>query len=125
MGSSGSGRFSDYSGKQNQPAGNGGSSGGGSGEDLCRQAFSAGLEDIGQYDLFSTTGNVPAPGTKLTLILSGRIVAVDQNGTSVGALPTKLNYLAGCIRNGFQYVGVVQHSAAKPVPRVDVDFLAV
>lgn len=125
MGSSGSGNFSDYSGRPNQPTGNGGSSGGGSGEDLCHQAFSVSLEDVAQYDFFSQTGSVPPNGTPLTLNLKGRIVAVAPNGLSVGAIPTKLNYLAGCMRDGVQYTGVVRYSSTAPVPRVDVDFVAV
>lgn len=124
MGSSGSGSFSDYSGRERQGQGNA-SSGGGSGDDLCRQAFHAGLEDVSHYDFFSKSGSVPAPGTVLTLAHKGRIIAVDPSGVSVGALPTKFNYLAGCLRDGVQYTGVVVSSSTSPVPRVDADFVPV
>lgn len=122
MGSSGSGNFSDYSGRPNQPSGNGGSSGGASGEDVCQKAFSANLEDVGQYDYFSQTGNVPSSGTQLFLELKGRIIAVDSSGRSVGALPTRLNYLASCLKEGVQYTGIVSSSSATPSPRVSADF---
>ncbi len=125
MGSSGSGSFSDYSGKTNQTSADSGSSGGLSGEDLCRKAFSAGLEDIEQYQLFSTSRTVPASGTFLSLTIATRIVAVDQAGVTVGALPTRFNYIAACIRSGIQYAGVVQRSSTSPNARVDVDFAAV
>ncbi len=123
MGSSGSGSFSDYSGSSKKEQSGGGASGGASGEDRCRQAFSVGLEDVGQYDLYTSTGGVPAIQTQLTLIFSGRLIAVDPSGTSVGALPTRLNYLAACLRDGFQYVGIVQNSASGTSPTVDVDFV--
>lgn len=125
MGSSGSGSFTDYSGASNQEQVGGGSSGGGSGEDRCRRAFSVGLEDVGQYDFFTTTGGVPAVGTQLTLNLSGRLIAVDPSGLSVGALPTRLNYLAACLKDGFQYTGIVQSSSLGTNPTVEVDFVVV
>jgi hypothetical protein len=124
MGSSGSGNFSDYSGKPNQPTGGGGSSGGSSGSDLCRQAVSAGLEDIAEYDFFTTTGGVPPVGTQLTLAHRGRVVAVSANDSIVGALPTRYNYLASCLKDGIRYTGVVTASASGPVPRVNADFAA-
>ncbi|MGR6465812.1 hypothetical protein [Rhizobium sp. PAMB 3182] len=125
MGSSGSGSFSDYSGRPTKPSGNGGSSGGNSGEDRCRQAFNTELEDVAQYDFHSQNNDVPPPGTNLTIALRGRLVAVDSDGTSVGALPTRLNYLAGCLQDGVQYAGVVRSSANAAVPRVEVDFVAI
>ena len=121
MGSSGSGSFSDYSGRPNQSSG-GGASGGSSGEDPCQKAFSAGLEDVAQYHLFSSTGSVPAVGEQLSLKFKKRIIAVDSAGREVGALPTKLNYLADCLTDGFTYAGIVRNSSAGSNPRVDVDF---
>lgn len=122
MGSTGSGRFSDYASEVSSTQ-TGGSSGGSSGEDQCEQAFSAGIEDVGEYELFVKTGKVPNVGEQLSLSLKGRVIAIDANGVSVGALPTKFNYLASCLKSGFQYVGVVTVSAASPAPRVDVDFV--
>lgn len=125
MGSSGSGSFSDYSGSGNKKVGGGGSSGGESGEDQCGKAFSAGLEDVAQYAFFSQTGAVPAVGTRLTLTLKARVIAIDQNGTDVGALPTRFNYLAACLKAGFKYAGVVQASSLGAAPNVSVDFTAI
>lgn len=119
MGSSGAGSFSDYSGTNDQ---NGGATGGTSGDDQCSRAFSTHLEDISDYDLFKNSGTVPVLGATLTVALRGRLVALDAAGTEVGALPTKLNYLAGCLKDGFTYVGIVTSSGLTPMPRVVADF---
>lgn len=119
MGSSGSGSFSDYSDKSNQSqSGEGGSSG----DDICGQAFSTGIEDIEEYDLFSQNGVIPAIGAALSLAHQGRIIALDANGVSVGALPTKYNYLASCLKDGFNYRGIVTASTTSPNPRLTADF---
>lgn len=150
MGSSGSGSFSDYSGRK--PGGSsggagsggagsdgdgsggggsggggsgGGGSGGGSGQDRCLRAFSASLEDVGLYPLYTSTGTVPAVGAILTVAQTQRLVAIDPSGVEVGALPTSLNYVAGCMQDGHSYSGVVRSSSTTPVPRVDVDFAPV
>ncbi|WP_026793243.1 hypothetical protein [Pleomorphomonas oryzae] len=125
MGSSGSGRFSDYTGSAKKTESNGGASGGSSGEDKCRQAFSTGLEDIEHYDYYKNHGQIPPNGSSLTLELRGRVVAVSDTGESVGALPTQYNYIAGCLQSGIRYVGIIINSAAAPVMRIDVDFAAV
>lgn len=124
MGSTGSGRLSDYSGareqsKNGQPAG-----GGSSGADRCRQAFSAILEEVAQCGYYTAAKTVPPRGSELRLVLDGRIFAVAQNGSKVGALPTSYNYLAGCIESGVQYVGIVKRAIASPVPSVEADFVA-
>lgn len=124
MGSSGSGSFSDYSGSNRQSS-SGGSSGGSSGDDICRRAFSTSLEDVAQYAYFTNTSNVPPAGTILSIVVATRLIAVDQNGVHVGALPTKYNYLLGCMTNGNSYTGLVTFSQAGSSPRVDVDFTAV
>ena len=125
MGSSGSGSFSDYSGAGRKSDESGGESGGASGSDRCGQAFSTSLEDVGLYSYFSTTSTVPAIGTALTLAFRTRVLAIDAAGIEVGALPTRFNYLASCMREGIRYAGVVTHSGVSPAPRVDVDFVAV
>ncbi|MFT0737505.1 hypothetical protein [Ralstonia wenshanensis] len=125
MGSSGSGSFSDYSGssapRSTGPEGAGG--GGTSGVDKCKQAFSTLLEEVAQCDFYTTTRSVPAVGQQLTIVFDKRIFAVDENGTKVGALPTAFNYLAGCLRSGVRYTGVVKSSALKPIPTVEADFI--
>jgi hypothetical protein len=124
MGSSGTGRFTDYTGTPNQPSndGNNSSSGGTSGTDRCKQAFSADLEDIADYDFFSTSGNVPSEHSELSVTVRGRVIAVDSRGIAIGALPTRFNYLAGCIEEGISYSGVVTHSSLGSSPRVSADF---
>jgi len=125
MGSTGSGRFTDYSGAKKPEAPGSGAAGGGgsSGVDKCQQAFECVLEEVAQCTYYMQTGGaVPAPGTVLNVMHRGRMFAVDSSGMTVGALPTKFNYLAACIADGTNYVGVVKSSSATPVPTVAVDF---
>lgn len=124
MGSSGSGSFTDYSGSAPRSTGTGGSSGGGSGTDKCREAFSTGLEDVANYDYFIQHDDVPAQGTALTLAFENRIVALDEMGVAVGALPTRFNYIAACLNEGIQYTGIVRAASNGAEPRVDADFVA-
>ena len=122
MGSSGSGHFSDYSGKPSIDAG-GGSSGGSSGSDKCGEAFTSSLEDVASHDYYASHGSVPAIGTALTIEIRKRVVAVA--GTqSVGSLPTRLNYLARCLQDGFTYKGIVTASSNGSNPQVQADFVA-
>ena len=122
MGSSGSGNFSDYSGKPKSGSGSG-SSGGSSDSDRCGQAFTASLEDVASYDFYGNHGYTPAVGTQLTVEVRGRVVAVI--GTeAVGALPTRLNYLAGCLQDGFTYTGIVTASSNGSNPNIQADFVA-
>lgn len=122
MGSTGSGSFSDYPGsgpkKQDQGAGGGGASGG----DRCDRAFSCSLEEVERCDYFSAHGDVPPIGTELSIQHRGRLFAVDSAGLTVGALPTRFNYLADCLKAGFTYQGRVVTSASVPVASVSVDF---
>lgn len=122
MGSTGSGNLSDYSGSgpKGGEAGDGG--GGASGDDRCERAFSCSLEEVERCDFFGAVGGVPEPGTTLTIEQRGRLFAIDANGQSVGALPTKFNYLADCINAGFSYEGRVVASTGSPMTSVSVDF---
>jgi len=119
MGSTGSGRFSDYSGTKNAD-----NTGGASGEDRCRQAFSCALEEVALCDFYVTNSDVPTVGTQLTLIHAGRIFATTLSSVKVGALPTTFNYLASCMKDGNEYIGIVRDSGLKPLPYVIVDFTA-
>jgi hypothetical protein len=126
MGSSGSGRFSDYPGtKAKRVVGNGtGIEGGASGVDRCKQAFHTVLEDVGNSDFYSRFRNVPAVGDQLGIVFDKkRVFAVDVQGVKVGALPTSFNYLVACLEDGVTYVGLVSFSAASPVPTVNADFV--
>lgn len=126
MGSTGSGRFTDYSGAKPTVTSSGGGSGGGSsGNDRCQQAFSCTLEEVAQCDYFVQTGSVPPVGSQVSLILQRRLFAVADNGLKVGALPTSFNYLANCLGAGINYAGVIRASTTVPVPSVSVDFVPV
>ncbi|WAW11243.1 hypothetical protein NB640_06335 [Oxalobacter vibrioformis] len=123
MGSTGSGRFTDYSGTGNDGTTGQGSGGGASGIDKCQQAFSVILEEIAQCDYYVQSKTVPATGFALSIILDGRVFAVDSNGTKVGALPTQFNYLAACLKSGVTYLGAVKASSTAPIPTVEADFV--
>lgn len=123
MGSTGSGSFSDYTGAKNPVgAGRGGGSGGASGSDRCSQAFSCVLEEVAQCDHYTNTGAVPAAGDVLQVVRRGRLFAINSTGATVGALPTRLNYLAACLEDGFTYVGVIRSSSLTPFPTIEADF---
>lgn len=126
MGSSGSGRFSDYPGtKVKEVAGDGtGMAGGSSGVDKCKQAFHVLLDDVGNSEFYSQFMKVPAIGEQLGIVFDKkRVFAVDVNGVKVGALPTSFNYLVACLEIGVTYVGVVSSSAFSPIPTVAADFV--
>jgi len=122
MGSTGSGSFSDYPGSRPEKAGQGTGGGGASGDDRCERAFSCALEEVEHCDYFSEYGDVPPVSTALSIEQRGRLFAVDASGQSVGALPTRFNYLADCLAAGFGYEGHVTASASAPVTSVSVDF---
>ena len=122
MGSTGSGRFSDYSGTGGGKGGTDAGGGGASGEERCDRAFACVLEEVEQCDYFTANHDVPPTNTTLTLELRGRLIAIDPNGVGIGALPTRLNYLADCLNAGFSYDGRVVASALGSVASVSVDF---
>lgn len=111
MGSTGSGNFSDY------PRGQGN-------DDKCDKAFAVKLEDIEHCDYFKNHSSVPAVGTVLVIAHTKRIVAQTDAGEIVGNLPTSLNYLAGCLRQGYKYTGQIRDSKNGPVATVTADFAA-
>lgn len=119
MGSTGSGNFSDYPGSNKGEAGGGGASG----EDRCNRAFACVLEEVEQCDYFGANQDVPPANTPVSLELRGRLMAVDANGLSVGALPTRFNFLADCLAAGFSYDGRVVASTTGAVASVNVDLL--
>ena len=125
MGSSGSGRFSDYPGTPaKKTTGDGsGIEGGTSGIDKCKQAFNVLLEDVGNSEYFSKTNTVPAVGDELSILFDKkRVFAINTNGLKIGALPTSFNYLVSCLENGIAYIGVVSNSSTSPIPVISADF---
>jgi len=130
MGSSGSGRISDYSGSKggSNKSGTGGGAGGGGPvppEERCGRAFSVELEDFEHSDYFAANGAPPPVGTALRIRKVKRLVAETLDGVSVGNVPTSHNYLADCIEADWSYVGQVRVSSSGP-PTVSVigDFAA-
>ncbi len=132
MGSSGSGRISDYPGTSRGSDGSGGGQGGGSGggdgqpEDRCGRAFSVRLEDIEHSDYFGIYGAPPPAGETLHVRQRKRLLAETPAGQSVGNLPTSYNYLASCLKDGWSYTGTVTtSSSAPPVASIAADFAAI
>jgi hypothetical protein len=126
MGSSGSGRISDYPGSSSS-----GTSGGARGSDdsgvsdRCAKAFSVRLEDVEQSAYYQTHGTTPSVGTHVRVSQRKRLVAETAAGESVGNLPTAYNYLASCMKEGWVYMGVVQSAASgPPVATLSIDFAA-
>lgn len=123
MGSSGSGRISDYPGTSSM---NGDSGGGGQPEDRCGRAFSVRLEDIEHSGHFKSAGSLPPPGETLHIRQRKRLVAETSAGQDVGNLPTSYNYLAACLKEGWAYTGTVTASAnGPPVATIAADFAAI
>lgn len=121
MGSSGTGRISDYPGSAPKRTGGGGISGGSSGEDRCDKAFSTELEDFQRSDYWKAHGSAPDVGTEFDVFHEKRIVARTAKGESLGFLPTEFNYLAGCIAEGRTYKGHVVSVTPGLLPRIQVD----
>lgn len=126
MGSSGSGRISDYPGS---------SSGGkpvktrrGNGDspiDRCARAFSASLEDVEQSEYYQAHKATPPIGTQVEVVQRKRLVAQTSSSESIGNLPTSLNYLASCLKDGWRYSGTVQSiTNGPPVATISADFAA-
>ncbi len=109
MGSSGSGRLTDYPGSGRPAA-----------DDRCTKAFKEALQDIEHCDYFKTHGRCPPVGTELRIAQKKRIVAETTSGEVVGNISTSRNYLAECLKDGFSYVGKVIESNADPSSAVVV-----
>ncbi len=115
MGSTGSGRLSDYSRFRGAVKGVTG------GEDLinkCDRAVATVLEDVETCDYYKKNGKVPAKGTYVKIALKTRLVAIDEKGDVIGYLPTEYNYLLECLNDGYQYEGEVSGSFETPVVSV-------
>jgi hypothetical protein len=127
MGSTGTGNFSDYSG--------GGSSGGKSGpkqqggssgtSDCTKPIKGLQLEDVERSAYFRAHGAVPRKGVAVvvsTKLKDGRLsVETLASREIIGLLPTRLNYLTGCMAKGHRYEGTVTASTLSPLASVTVD----
>lgn len=115
MGSTGSGRLSDYTRFRAAVKGVTG------GEDLvnkCERAVATVLEEVETCDYYKKYGKVPSKGFYIKIELKVRIAAVDENGDVVGYLPTEYHYLLDCLTEGYVYEGEVAGSFETPVPSV-------
>jgi hypothetical protein len=121
MGSVGTGSFTDYPGSTPKKITGGGTSGGSGGEDPCDKAFSADLEDFERSEYFAQHKAPPKVGLEVTVSLEKRLTVRSGANETLGFLPTKFNYLAGCIKSGRNYRGQVSGVSSKPLIRVRVD----
>lgn len=128
MGSTGTGRFSDYSGTPNGRASGGGAGGGGSSNpNNCENAIGdIELEEVGRCPYFQTNNLVPIANSVVSLnqeLVDGRLaILVDQSGLVIGYLPKRYNYLRACMTEGFSYAGVVTSVVgSEDFPRIWVD----
>jgi hypothetical protein len=118
MGSSGTGRLTDYSGRSSK--GSSSKTGGSSNEDKCGKAFTASLEEIERCEYFTSKSSTPPLNTEIEIVFKKPRLAAVAGGVIIGYLPTDKNYVKACIDNGYKYPGVVNSSRMKPVPSVSV-----
>lgn len=134
MGSSGTDRFSDYSGSHggDRPGGRGsgaggaGPAGGQSGLNRCERAIGdTPLEEVARSEYHERHKGVPPTGTAVGVrkkLFGGRVAVETLDGREVvGLLGTEYLYLRTCMEQGWEYTGVVIDSAAGKVPTVRVD----
>ncbi len=133
MGSTGSGRFTDYSGSGSSGSGTSGakgkgssSTGGASGEDRCSLPLTGvRLQEVERMEYYEAHENVPREGTQVVIrseLFSGRIAVQTRSGREIlGVLPTRFNYIRGCLGRGYRYSGDVSSSSLEPTPTVVVD----
>ena len=129
MGSSGSGRISDYPGTSTDRGNEGRSDGGGAGQppgDRCGRAFSTPMEDIEHSEYYAAHNAPPAIGVPLRIRLRKRLVAETSDGQSVGNIPTSHNFLAACLKGGWNYTGrVTSSNGGPPLASLRADFAAI
>ena len=117
MGSRGTGRLTDYSGHGKGSQGEGGSSG----SNRCDEHIKAELEDVERCPFFKNAGAPPKRGTAVKLIFRKRPAVCCDDNLLIGYLPTRFNYLKGCLETGYQYAGQVTSTRRHPVVTVSVE----
>lgn len=118
MGSSGTGRLTDYSGTSSKSSSS--KTGGSSGEDKCGKAFTTSLEEIERSEYFKNNSIPPPSGTNIEVIFQKPRLAAVADGVVIGYLPTDKNYVKVCLENGYIFPGVVNSSRTKPVPSAQI-----
>ena len=125
LGSNGSGRISDYPGSSSSSGIGSGTGGDGGAIDRCSRAFNTRLEDVELSPYYQAHGVLPPIGTKVRVVQGKRMQVQTLDGEVIGNLPTSLNYLAACLKDGWTYVGTVQKLLSQqPVLTVALDFVA-
>ena len=119
MGSTGTGKFSDYPGSKSSTGGAGAGSGGG--QNPCDKAFNARLEDVERCSYYQNHSAPPPRDTEVEIIFKERLCAATRDGVVVGYLPTKFNYLAKCIKDNYTYEGIVVKSLNNNPVVVEID----
>jgi hypothetical protein len=134
MGSTNTGRFTDYpqsarlatQAAGDMPAESAG--GGGAGErDVCAEAFVNHelLEEVARCAYFERTGDVPPVGTDVYVLpdlQGGRLaVATRSDGEVLGLLTTRWNVLLACMQDGWRYEGEVVATLREKMPLIRVD----
>ncbi len=117
MGSTGSGSFSDYQayGKAEK-----GFNGGEDFNDKCSLSFETFLEEVETSDYYREHAALPRVKSEVTILFKTRIAAIDNSGVVMGYLPTKYNYINGCLREGYMYSGEVTLVKDAPIKSVKV-----
>jgi len=128
MGSTGTSRFSDYSGssgggeKPTKSSSNSKSTGDTS--NRCEKNLNVSLEEVATCTYYSDHGEVPPANTDVDVIskLVGGRIGLRTTITSelIGYLPTEYNYVRRCMEQGYSYSGKVTSSSLKPIPRISV-----
>lgn len=133
MGSTGTGRFTDYpgtpSGSSKTGSGNGSEGQGGGGASKADQCLhmieSVALEEVARSEYFVAHKILPSAGTAVIVrssLIGGRIgVETVPALELVGLLPTEYNYLLQCMKQGYNYPGKVISTTSKPIPVVRVN----
>lgn len=117
MGSTGTGKFTDYPGNPESVKGVVGPD---SKEDKCELAISTELEDVETSEYYKKYGKVPEQGSFVSIGFRKRIVALSKEKLTIGNLSTEYNYLLGCMENGFNYTGEVEDSDDGCVPFIKI-----
>ena len=125
MGSTGTGRFTDYPGKTKSEGSDGTPQNDTGGVNQCERAIGNILvEDIARCPYYIRTSNVPTAGSSIHVsqaLLGGRLSIVTDANEVIGLLPTRYNYLLQCMAQGYTYSGHILASSLQPLPMVTVD----
>lgn len=128
MGSTNTGRFTDYPTSKQRAAAGGGSgqtpSGGGEGDPCGNVVAELLLDEVERCQYYAAHQDVPSVGSDVVLLeqLEGGRLAVALGGTGevLGYLPTRFNYLRACIENDWSYGGEVVAALRELTPLIRV-----